>query len=241
MLRLKDVWAGYGEMSILRGADLTVGECEVVAVLGRNGVGKTTLMKTIVGELKARRGTITFQGAEIGQQPSHARALRGIGYVPQGRQIFPRLTVLENLLVGAYAANTGRSRINEVLEDFPLLRPRLGQLGAGLSGGEQQILALARALIIRPKLLLLDEPSEGIQPSILDEIHEGLIRLKTKTGLSILLVEQNLEFASALADRSYLMDIGRITRELAGDQLLCDPTLHRDFLGATAEEIARPV
>ncbi len=241
LLNVEGVWSGYGEMVILRGVDLVVGDAETVAILGPNGVGKTTLMKTIAGALKSRRGKVTFRGIGISGMASHARAKLGLGYVPQGREIFPKLTGLENLLVGVYANNVAQERVEEVLEEFPSLRPKLNQLGAGLSGGEQQLLALARALTIRPKLLLLDEPSEGIQPSILDEIHAVLTKFKMKTGLSILLVEQNLDFANGLADRTYLMDIGRITRELARDQLLNDPTLHRDFLGGTADDVVQGI
>lgn len=231
-LTVENLWSGYGGIAILQGVDLSIGEAEVVAVLGPNGVGKTTLMKTLAGSLKAQRGTVKCDGRDVTYTAAHARAQAGIAYVPQGRGIFPQLTVLENLLVGLYAMRLEAGRIEETLEEFPSLRAKLKDLGGSLSGGQQQQLALARALVIQPKVLLLDEPSEGIQPSILDEIAEALLKLKKARGLSVLLVEQNLDFASSLADRAYLMDIGRISRQLGSGDLAGDPTLHREFLGA---------
>jgi urea ABC transporter ATP-binding protein UrtE len=232
LLNVNGISSGYGEIVILTDLTLHLHAREVVAVLGRNGIGKTTLMKTLAGLLKTRQGSITFDGGNITHVPPSSRARLGIGYVPQGREIFPKLTVLENLLVGVYAGGFPRSLVDEVLEDFPVLRPKLKNLGGSLSGGQQQLLALARAIVIRPTLLLLDEPSEGIQPSILDEIHDVLIRAKERHGLSILLVEQNLDFAGALADRAYLMDTGRISREVNPGRLLDDPALLQEFIGS---------
>lgn len=231
-LTVEGLWSGYGAIAILQGIDLSVGDGEIVAVLGPNGVGKTTLMKTLAGSLPVKQGKILFQDGDITSTPAHIRAKLGIGYVPQGRGIFPQLTVRENLLVGAYAMKYPENNVEEVLTDFPSLKPKLKDLGGSLSGGQQQQLALARALVIRPKLLLLDEPSEGIQPSILEEISETLLGIKRSKGLAVLLVEQNLDFASSMADRAYLMDIGRISRQLAIEELSDDVALQREFLGA---------
>lgn len=231
LLAVEGLWSGYGEISILQGVDLTIGAGEIVAVLGPNGVGKTTLMRTLAGALKYHRGRISFDNRDVSRTPAHERARLGIGYVPQGREIFSQLTVLENLLVGLYAVNMSRERVDKMLEEFPSLKPKLRDLGGSLSGGQQQILALARALIIEPKILLLDEPSEGIQPSLLDDISEILCRFKTKIGLSVLLVEQNLDFAGGLADRAYLMDIGRIRRQLEANEFIDGSALHREMLG----------
>ena len=160
----------------------------------------------------------------------------GMGYVPQGRQIFSKLTVRENLLVGIRANHLPLTVVDEVLEDFPALVPKLDSLGGSLSGGQQQLLALARALALRPKLLLLDEPSEGIQPSLVDQIRDILLRSKEARSLSVLLAEQNLDFAQALADRLYLMDDGRIAREVDRRKLLSDSALEREFLGTSDEK-----
>jgi urea ABC transporter ATP-binding protein UrtE len=231
LLNVSGISSGYGDIVILSELTLHVRAREVVAVLGRNGIGKTTLMKTLAGLLVLKRGSVTFDGKNIGRVPPSSRARLGMGYVPQGRAIFPKLTVLENLLVGVYAGGFATGLVDEILEDFPQLKPRLKVLGGSLSGGQQQLLALARALIIRPGLLLLDEPSEGIQPSILDEILDLLAKAREKHGLSILLVEQNLDFAGALADRAYLMDTGRISREVDPKKLLDDPALFHEFIG----------
>lgn len=234
LLRVDGLSSGYGEIVILTDLSLNLAAGEVVAVLGRNGIGKTTLMKTLAGLLDTRRGTVVFDGREIAGVPASSRAELGIGYVPQGRLIFPKLTVLENLLVGVYAAGLSRTLVDDVLEYLPALRPKLKIPGGSLSGGQQQLLALGRALVTRPKLLLLDEPSEGIQPSMLDEIHDVLAKAKRERGMAILLVEQNLDFAGTLADRAYLMDTGRISREVDPAKLLDDPSLFHEFIGTAS-------
>lgn len=231
-LNVENLWSGYGSIAILQDVTLQVGEGEIVAVLGPNGVGKTTLMRTLAGSLSAMRGTVKFDGLDMTKAPAHSRARAGIGYVPQGRGIFPALTVRENLLVGLYATRQSLGRLEETLNDFPALRSKLNDAGGSLSGGQQQQLALARALVIQPRLLLLDEPSEGIQPSILDEISETLLQFKRVKGLSVLLVEQNLEFAVSVADRAYMMDVGRVSRQLTSDELADDTALQREFMGA---------
>ena len=236
MLRVNDLRAGYGEMMVLTGFDITLEPRQIVAVLGRNGIGKTTLVKTLAGLIKTRGGRVSFEDQDISNLSPPRRARMGLGYVPQGREIFSKLTVRENLLVGVRARRLPRSTIDEALEDFPVLRPKLNDLGSSLSGGQQQLLALARALVLRPKLLLLDEPSEGIQPSLLDEIQQHLMRARERYGLTILLVEQNLDFASSLADRAFVMESGSVAREVDRDKLLSDATLVHEFLGADGEQ-----
>lgn len=222
MLSAHNVSSGYGRIVVLRGVSITVAQPEIVAVLGRNGAGKTTLMKTLAGIVPTQGGTIDFTGADLVPLSADRRARLGIGYVPQGRGIFPKLSVRENLLVGLYASAGPLQLLDELLEEFPALKPKLDDRGGQLSGGQQQILALARALATSPKLLLLDEPSEGIQPSILEEIADILNRLRTKRGLSTLIVEQNIDFVRSMADRAYLMDMGRVTRELSREELAID-------------------
>lgn len=231
-LVVDNLWSGYGSIAILQGVQLVVGEGEIVAVLGPNGVGKTTLMRTLAGSLPVQRGSVHFDGRDVTAVAAHLRARAGIGYVPQGRGIFPQLTVRENLLVGLYATRQPLERLDETLHEFPALQRKLGDAGGSLSGGQQQQLALARALVIQPRLLLLDEPSEGIQPSVLDEISDILLRFKRARNLSVLLVEQNLDFAASLADRAYMMDVGRISRQLESAELSDDTALQREFLGA---------
>lgn len=232
LLEVEDLHAGYGESEVLSGVSCTVSAREIVAVVGRNGVGKTTLMRSLAGLLPARQGNIRLVGEDVTRAEPHNRARLGIGYVPQGREIFPKLTVGENLLVGAYATNRSHVVVEEALTEFPSLKKKLKAFGGSLSGGQQQLLALARALVAAPKVLLLDEPSEGIQPSILDEIADAVRRLRDARGLSVLLVEQNMDFASSMADRAYLMGTGAMKREVDIGLLAQDEDLHREFLGA---------
>ncbi len=225
MLSLSGVSAAYGKSQVLRGIDLSVGPGESVSLLGRNGVGKTTLLRTIVGHHAAASGSIAFLGDDVTAQPAYKRARRGIGYVPQGRGIFSHLTVDENLRLGA--AGSPRSRTAEaipsyIFELFPVLQ-RVGQRKGGvLSGGEQQQLAIARAMVAQPKLLILDEPTEGIQPSIVQQIEESLREIRTRLKVAILLVEQYLDFAWSIADRFYVMRRGQIVLE--GNPRESDPS-----------------
>jgi urea transport system ATP-binding protein len=214
MLDIQGVSAAYGESQILWDVSLQVPAGGVVCLMGRNGVGKTTLLKTVVGLLPSTAGRITFDGADLSRRRPEERAACGIGYVPQGREIFPNLTVAENLrvgLVGTGAPRRGSSRdgLGRVFALFPRLETLLGRKGGVLSGGEQQQLAIARVLLREPKLLLLDEPTEGIQPSVILQIEEAIQRIK-ETGIAVLLVEQYLEFAWRLADSYAIMRKGSI-------------------------------
>jgi branched-chain amino acid transport system ATP-binding protein len=230
MLSVVDLRVAYGQTPALTGVSLAVQAGEIVSIIGRNGVGKTTLMKTIIGLLRAGGGAITLGGEDITRLPAYERARRGIGYVPQGRMIFADLTVEENLLIGADLNRAGaRGLIEEVLEEFPLLRERYRQRGGTLSGGEQQMLALGRALVGGPRVLLLDEPSEGIQPSIVQEMEAKIAAINRARGLAIVLVEQNIEFAAALARRVYVMEKGRIAREISPEHVM-DEDIVREYL-----------
>ena len=212
-LQISDLNVFNGESHILRNVDLSVKRGEMVCLIGRNGVGKTTLLKTIMGLLKPRRGTIKLWGKRIANLTTDQRASLGIGYVPQGREIIPRLTVKENLLLGLEAKKEGRKGKDEIPEEifklFPTLKTMLFRMGGNLSGGQQQQLAIARALMGKPNLLLLDEPTEGIQPSIILEIETALRNIIESRGISVLLVEQHLHFVRK-ANRYYAMQKGEI-------------------------------
>lgn len=221
ILEALDIHAGYGRIPVLSGINFAVGEGEVVGVLGHNGMGKTTLLKTLIGQVPLTRGTVRLGGVDISGKPSFRRARAGLGYVPQGRAIFPMLTVHENLRMGFVedGIHDEENAIKDVLARFRRLDSILDRLGGALSGGEQQILALARALCGRPKLLLLDEPTEGIQPSIVEEILEILIGLHRHQGLAIIVVEQSLDFIRRLSDRVLLIERGAITGEMLPEAL----------------------
>jgi urea transport system ATP-binding protein len=211
VLQVDELHAFYGESHVLHGVSMEIDHGEIVCLLGRNGVGKTTLLRSLIGLVPARRGTIVFMGNDIARMPAHQRARRGLGYVPQGREIFPEFSVLENLRLANVARDGKRRRAAaEVLSFFPQLQGRLQQRGGTLSGGQQQMLAIARGLVADPRLLLLDEPTEGIQPSIIVEIRETLRRINQERTLSLLLVEQHLDFARSLAARYYIMERGHI-------------------------------
>jgi urea ABC transporter ATP-binding protein UrtE len=221
MLEVDNVHAGYGRIPVLSGITFSLAEHEVVGVLGHNGMGKTTLLKTLIGQVPLSRGRIRFDGMEIGNMSSFRRARAGVGYVPQGRAIFPSLTAYENLRMGFIedGVHSEDNTVKDVLARFPRLDSILDRAGGALSGGEQQILALARCLCGRPKLLLLDEPTEGIQPSIVEEILEILIGLHRHQGLAIIVVEQNLDFIRRLSDRVLLIEKGTITGEVPPEAL----------------------
>jgi urea transport system ATP-binding protein len=211
MMQVENLSVSHGETLILRGVSLKVHAGEVVCLMGRNGVGKTTLLKSIMGQLRPRSGCISFVGEDLTNARPEARARRGIGYVPQGREIFPQLTVRENLQVGLLMLPRRRRFVPEFIFDyFPALKEMLDRQGGVLSGGQQQQLAIARVLVAEPRLLILDEPTEGIQPSIISLIGKVLQALKQTGKVAVLLVEQYLEFALKLADRYYVMEKGTI-------------------------------
>ncbi|MGT2475348.1 ATP-binding cassette domain-containing protein [Paraburkholderia terrae] len=220
MLEANGLCAGYGAIPVLYGVTLSVKSGEAVGILGHNGMGKTTLLRTLIGALPATAGTIRFNNDDVTTLAPHARAKRGMAYVPQGREIFPTLSAYDNLRLGL--VKTGRkpeAAIDALLEDFPRLRPLLDRAGGALSGGEQQLLALARALAGEPSMLLLDEPTEGIQPSIIEEIAETLVSLREKRGLTTVLVEQNLDFIAAVSQRVLVIRRGRIGDEIPREHL----------------------
>ncbi|WP_208513576.1 ABC transporter ATP-binding protein [Variovorax paradoxus] len=211
VLEIRGLQAGYGATPILQGVDLAVGKGEIVALIGRNGVGKTTTMRCLMGLLRTRGGGIRFLGRDIETLTSDARARLGIGYVPQGREVFPRMTVAENLMVGELIGGPrGRKQPELVYQYFPRLAERRDQLAGTMSGGEQQQLAIGRALVGNPALMLLDEPSEGIQPSIVQLICDVLRAIRRDLGTTILFVEQNLDTILDVGERAYVMEKGRI-------------------------------
>jgi branched-chain amino acid transport system ATP-binding protein len=229
-LRIAGLRAGYGQTPILQGIDLDLRRGEIVSLIGRNGVGKTTILRCLMGQLPAAEGRIEFEGQDITRLSPDARARRGIGYVPQGREVFPRLTVAENLSVGRLVGGgKGRKLDDVVYRYFPKLRERERQLAGTMSGGEQQQLAIGRALIGNPTLLLLDEPSEGIQPSIVQGICETLKAIRDELGSTILLVEQNLDTIMALSERAYVIEKGRVVRHVGADEV-SDPDIVRRSL-----------
>jgi branched-chain amino acid transport system ATP-binding protein len=228
-LRAEGLVSGYGRIRILDGVSLSLSAGEVVAVIGHNGMGKTTFLRTLLGQLTAKAGSVHLGGRDITREATAVRSRLGLGYVPQGRQIFPDLTVMENLRIGE-AARAGPSDVPAILERFAPLSALLARPGRALSGGEQQLLALARCLVGRPSVVLLDEPSEGIQPSIVDQIAEHLYELSAKQRLAILLVEQNLQLVGRIAHRVVVMRKGRLVSELSlGD--LANPAIVKELLG----------
>lgn len=225
MLKLKELNATYGEGMVLRNVNLEAREGLITCLVGRNGAGKSTTMRSIMGHIKTPSGDIQLDNQSIFSLKTYERAKAGIGYVPQGREIFPQLTVRENLLLGLESKKGKGAITEEIYETFPILKEFLDRKGGDLSGGQQQQLAIARAMLAEPKILILDEPTEGIQPSIIQEIGEIIMKLKSK--MTILIVEQYLEFVLEIADYCYVMENGRITMEGKVD------ALDRDALQAT--------
>ena len=226
ILLVENVIAGYQSADVLRDVSITLTEGEIVSVVGRNGVGKTTLVRAIMGLLPIRSGRVEFAGKDVTLASADNRARQGIGYVPQGRGIFPDLTVRDNLRMGGFiGSNRNKLDFELVFKYFPFLKERAHQRGVTLSGGQQEMLAIARALINRPKLLLLDEPSDGVQPSIIEEIGQFLLQLKDTGDVSILLVEQNFDLLQTVSDRAYAMEKGGIADQLSVDDLKNDDIL----------------
>lgn len=233
LLEVKELHAGYGPIEVLKGISLTVDAGEIVTVIGANGAGKTTTLMTISGCVKIRGGSVNFDGNNLATTPAHEIVKRGLAQSPEGRKIFPRLTVLENLEMGAFTRTDKpaiRDDIEKAFQHFPILKQRQKQAGGTLSGGEQQMLAIARALMSRPKLLLLDEPSLGLAPMIVLKIFE-VIRELNREGVSVLLVEQNARLALKLAHRGYVMETGTITASDKAEVLLNDPRIKAAYLG----------
>ncbi|MFJ8688624.1 urea ABC transporter ATP-binding subunit UrtE [Micromonospora wenchangensis] len=211
MLELRGVHAGYGRSEVLHGVDVAVPADGVAAVLGHNGAGKSTLLRVAVGLLRPRAGAVTLDGEDVTRLAPHQRVARGLAYVPQGQQCFPHLTAAENLRLVADGRRDGAAATAEALDLFPALRGLLRRRAGLLSGGQRQQLAIARALVTRPRLLLLDEPTEGIQPSVVAEIQDRIVELATGAGIRVLLVEQHLGFALRVATRHYVLESGRVT------------------------------
>nr|WP_322887986.1 ABC transporter ATP-binding protein [Wenjunlia vitaminophila] len=234
MLELRDLRVFYGAIEALKGIDLTVGEGEVVALLGANGAGKTTTLRTISGMLQPRHGEIMLRGERIDGIKSHHLVEFGIGHVPEGRRVFATMTVLENLEMGAYRfASVDQADLDRVFTLFPRLAERRGQLGGTLSGGEQQMLAIGRALMARPELLLLDEPSMGLAPLVVQQIFE-IIKEINEQGTTVLLVEQNAAQALSLANRGYVLETGSVAMTGDAQGLLTDPRVRAAYLGEGA-------
>ncbi|RRR98394.1 urea ABC transporter ATP-binding subunit UrtE [Glycomyces terrestris] len=210
MLRLRDLTCGYGRSAVVHGIDLEVGADEVVSVMGHNGAGKTTLLRAVVGLLPAMSGTVELAGEDVTRRAANKRVKAGMAYVPQGQQCFAHLTAGENLRLVADGRKRGRALVDEQLDLFPALRPLLARQAGLLSGGQRQQLAIARALITEPRLLILDEPTEGIQPNVVAEIESTIVDLAKRGGLAVLLVEQHLGFALQAADRYYVLRSGRV-------------------------------
>jgi urea ABC transporter ATP-binding protein UrtE len=234
MLDIQHLHAGYGSIPVLHGVDLQIAAGEAVGILGHNGMGKTTLLRSIMGVLLPSSGSVHFKGQDVTRMLPHQRALVGMAYVPQGRDIFPTLSVLDNLRMGWVKRGRASSDdIDQLLNDFPRLKPLLDRMGGSLSGGEQQLLALARALAGDPAMLLLDEPTEGIQPSIIEEIADTLTSLRKQRALTIVLVEQNLDFIASLSDRVLVIKRGQITGEIPREHL-SDLDIVSEYTGVSA-------
>jgi urea ABC transporter ATP-binding protein UrtE len=234
MLEVRELCAGYGDIPVLTDLSLSVGAGERMGILGHNGMGKTTLLRTLMGFVRVKDGSISFEDQVVTTMPPHRRARLGIGLVPQGREIFPDLTVIENLRMGEMSSpRAAEGSVEEILDVFPRLKPLLTRPGGRLSGGEQQLLALARCLCGRPSLVLLDEPTEGIQPSIVEEIAETLMTLSKARGFAVIVVEQQLDFISAVSERILVIQKGRITGEIDRADL-SNPDIVAEFVGMNA-------
>lgn len=230
MLRLEAVNSGYGAAQVLRDLSLEVSEGEILCLLGRNGAGKTTTMQTIMGLLPLMSGRITLDGQDIGALPAHEVPRAGIGYIPQGRRLFSGLSVAQNLEIGLQVRGAGKDVLGEVLELFPRLRERMDQPAQTLSGGEQQMLATARALCIQPKALLLDEPTEGLQPSMIEAIRQVIVKMREQ-GVAILLVEQRVDAVLSVADRVAFIENGRNGEVMSAEALRADHSIVDRYVG----------
>ncbi|NBP96922.1 MAG: ABC transporter ATP-binding protein [Burkholderiaceae bacterium] len=243
LLEVRNLKLSYGGIAAVKGIDFYINSGELVTLIGANGAGKTTTLKVIAGLLKPSSGSIHFLGSAIGGQPAYELAALGVGLVPEGRGVFARMTILENLQMGAYVRQGSHSAksidrdLEVVLETFPRLRERLSQLAGTLSGGEQQMVAIARAMMARPKLLLLDEPSMGLAPLMVETIF-GVIQNLNQHGMTILLVEQNARLALSMADRAYVLESGVITLSGTANELLNDDRVREAYLGVDVKTSA---
>lgn len=231
MFKIISATGGYGKTTIIRDVSIEIAAGETVALLGRNGVGKSTLMRFATATIPAMAGKVEIDGRVAPNTPE-GRARLGLGYVPQGRFVFPRMTVAENIAVAAAAnGHDHRAAVADAIAEFPILKPKVNDLAGGLSGGQQQILALARALAIQPRILLLDEPTEGVQPSIIDEMAGILKRISAERGIAVLVAEQDLDFCLSVATRAYVMEKGQIKLAISRDDLRADTLLQKELLG----------
>ncbi|MFY0648350.1 ABC transporter ATP-binding protein [Sulfitobacter geojensis] len=230
MLEVKDIHAAYGDVKTLRGVSFDVQPSEIMCLLGRNGAGKTTALKSVMGLLPISSGSVTLEGEDLATLPPHEIPRRGIGYIPQGRRLFPELSVAENIEIGLMTRGMGKDTKEWVLELFPRLRERLKQTAGTLSGGEQQMLATARALCLRPKVLLLDEPTEGLQPSMIALIRDVILKMKAE-GFAIVLVEQRVDAVLQVADRVVFIENGMSVASATADDLKKDPEMLARYLG----------
>ena len=235
MLRIRDLCSGYGGVQVLRGLSLDLKAGEVLGLLGRNGAGKTTALKTIMGLVEASAGSIELDGADLRELPAHQVPKRGVAYVPQGRRLFGEMSVAENLRIGCMVRDTGQDALDRILELFPILTERMGQRAGNLSGGEQQMLAVARALCLEPKVLLMDEPTEGLMPSMVDTILKTVSLLKSR-GVAVLLVEQKVEAALRVADRIAFLEHGNIQATTTPAALHADPAPLQRYIGVGLQQ-----
>jgi branched-chain amino acid transport system ATP-binding protein len=235
MLQVKDLRVSYGAINALHGVSLEVQEGEIVSLIGANGAGKSTTLRALSGLVRPKSGQITFQGQDLTKTPAHRIVAMGMGHVPEGRRIFAAMSIRENLELGAYIADPKKFQQNleGVFERFPRLKERAHQHAGTLSGGEQQMLAIGRALMLQPKLLLLDEPSMGLAPVLVEEIFRIIVELNRK-GTTILLVEQNAAMALAVANRAYVLETGRVVLSGRGEELRADPAVRSAYLGGKA-------
>ena len=230
MLEVKNIDVAYGKAKILHGLSLTAKPGEILCLLGRNGAGKTTTMHAIMGLLRLQAGSVLLDGEDLGSLPAHEVPRHGIGYIPQGRRLFAELTVAENLEIGLMVRNRGRETLDRVLDLFPRLRERLDQAAETLSGGEQQMLATARALCLEPRVLLLDEPTEGLQPSMIELIRQVIVRMKAE-GVAVVLVEQRVDAVLSIADRVAFIENGRNGETVDAEVLRQDHSLLTKYVG----------
>ena len=230
MLEVQDIHVAYGPVKALHGVSLNVQSSEILCLLGRNGAGKTTIMKSIMGLLPITQGSVTLEGTALHNLSAHQVPRKGIGYIPQGRRLFPELTVAENIEMGLMTRKQGNNTRDWVLDLFPRLRDRLSQQAGTLSGGEQQMLATARALCVRPNVLLLDEPTEGLQPSMIEQIRQVIVKMKAE-GIAIILVEQRVEAVLSIADRVTFIENGRDVAAMSAEELANHPEHLQKYLG----------